>query len=84
MGIRSVCLEVFLMDWALFIAASPPSLGPFPYLPSDKTEDRIGLHQFKCIYMKGFAGAVTSAVLHPSAQLRPTLWLDELCSVRQP
>lgn len=40
-----------------------PSLGPFPCLSSDKNEDNIGLHQLADIYMRGFAGTVTSAAL---------------------
>lgn len=63
MGIWSACLEVFLLDWASFTASSLPCLGPFPCLPSDRNEDSIGLHQFKCIYMRVFAGIVTSAAV---------------------
>lgn len=63
MGICSTCLEIFLLGWASFTASCLPSLGPFLCLPSDKNEDSIGLHQFKCIYMRVFAGTVISAAL---------------------
>lgn len=46
-----------------YLLPSFPSLGPFPCLSNDKNEDNIGLHQFEDIYMRGFAGTVTSAAL---------------------
>lgn len=72
-----VCTSSGVFCWTGHCLLPPffPAFGSSLWLCSDKKEDSVGLHQFKCICMRFFAGTVHQQPSSP--------WLDELCKVGQ-
>lgn len=60
-----VCTSSGVFCWTGHCLLSPlfPAFVSSLCLCSDKKEDSTGLHQFKCIYVRLFAGMGTSAAL---------------------